>query len=77
MGCVILIAVFFLKIILDRKKTNKILTEKNKTIEMKNKMLSAKNIEILSSINYARRIQNAQLPSEKYIFRKIKELKKK
>ena len=47
--------------------------EKQKT----NKLLAQKNIEILDSIHYAKRIQQSQMPTEKYIERVLNRLRKK
>ncbi|MGE0568554.1 MAG: PP2C family protein-serine/threonine phosphatase, partial [Bacteroidia bacterium] len=44
-------------------KTNKQLNEKNNIIENQKKEVDEKNREIIDSINYAKRIQNALLPS--------------
>ena len=48
------------------KKQNKIIAEQKQIVEEKQK-------EILASINYAKRIQTAILPQEKYIERKLNE----
>lgn len=51
---------------------------KNRTKELAEEkhLVEEKQKEILDSIRYAKRIQNALLPQEKYINRKIKDLKK-
>jgi tetratricopeptide (TPR) repeat protein len=50
------------------------LTKKQKhIIEQQKELVTEKNKEILDSINYAKRIQTALLPNEKYIERKLKE----
>jgi hypothetical protein len=54
---------------LQKKRANILLEEKNTLIERKQK-------EILDSIHYAKRIQSALMPSEKYISRKLKQNKK-
>lgn len=46
-------------------------------IQAQKSVIEDKNHEILSSIRYAKRIQQALLPSEKYIERNLNELKKK
>jgi serine phosphatase RsbU (regulator of sigma subunit) len=53
---IIIIALVAIKLLLLNKKTNKILKSKNEIIEEKNK-------SITDSINYAKRLQNAILPS--------------
>lgn len=55
----------------EKQKANLILDEKNKTIEMQKRAVEEKQKEILDSINYAKRIQTALLPTEKYIARKL------
>lgn len=49
----------------------------NRTIEMQKLLVEEKQKELLDSIHYAKRIQNALLPSEKTIIGKIKKLQKK
>ncbi len=60
----------------EKKKANTILGEKNKTIEMQKQVVEEKQKEILDSIKYAKRIQMALLPSEKYIARILSRDKK-
>lgn len=50
------------------EKTAEVVAQKTE-IEVKNRLLEAKQKEILDSIHYARRIQCTQLPTEKYITR--------
>lgn len=51
------------------------ITRSQKTIiELQKKQVEEQRHEMLSSIHYAKRIQSAHLPSEKYIDRKMKEL---
>ncbi|MDX2173787.1 MAG: tetratricopeptide repeat protein [Bacteroidota bacterium] len=52
-----------------KKKANYLITEQKRIVDEKQK-------EILDSIKYSKRIQNALLPSEKFIERKINSLKK-
>lgn len=66
-----------------RKKANFELSEKNnlieaqkREVEQKNDLIETKNKEILDSIHYAKRIQDSLLPTEKYLERNIKKLKK-
>ncbi|MDX2173343.1 MAG: tetratricopeptide repeat protein [Bacteroidota bacterium] len=51
--------------------------KQNKIIEQQKLLVEQKQKEILDSINYAKRIQKAILPQEKYIQRKLNEHKKK
>ena len=56
---------------------NKIIEKQKNEVEAKNKIISAKQTEILDSINYAKRIQQTLMPSEKYITKNLENLKKK
>ncbi|MBA3663663.1 MAG: tetratricopeptide repeat protein [Bacteroidetes bacterium] len=53
-----------------KKKTNATITEQKRKLEQKQK-------EVMDSIKYAQRIQNSLMPSEKYLHKKIQELKNK
>ncbi len=66
---IVLVSFFIYSRLRLTKKQNKIIAEQKKIVEEKQK-------EILASINYAKRIQNALLPQEKYIDRKLNERKK-
>jgi serine phosphatase RsbU (regulator of sigma subunit) len=57
---IIIIAIVAIKLLSLNKKTNKILKQKNEVIEEKNK-------NITDSINYAKRLQNAILPSNEIV----------
>jgi serine phosphatase RsbU (regulator of sigma subunit) len=48
------------------KKANQKLTELNQTVTNQKHMLEEKNMEVMDSINYAQRIQQAMIPSESY-----------
>jgi hypothetical protein len=50
--------------------------EHEKELEEKNDLITEKNKEITDSIKYAKRIQQTLLPSEKYIDKSLKQLKK-
>jgi tetratricopeptide (TPR) repeat protein len=52
-----------------KQKANQLISEQKELLEIKNK-------EITDSILYAKRIQNAHLPSKEYISKKMNELKK-
>jgi len=64
-GLIILTAVITIRLLVLNKRTNKLLKERNALIEEKNK-------NITDSINYAKRIQQSLLPTEKYIEKKLK-----
>ena len=70
--CVILVAGFFFKLIVDRKKMTKKLIKNNRVIELKNELLSTRNKEVHDSISYAKYLQNAILPSRKLIKEHLK-----
>jgi tetratricopeptide (TPR) repeat protein len=59
-----------------KQKANIELTRKNIMIEKQKEIVEEKQKEILDSIHYAKRIQRALLPHEKYIERNIKEVHK-
>ncbi len=59
-GLIILIALIAIKLLLLNKKTTKILQKQNMIIEEKNK-------DIMDSINYAKRLQNAILPAQEMV----------
>lgn len=64
-GLVLLVLVFILiKNNRDKSETNRIISDKNEKIELQKLNLEVKNKEVLDSINYASRIQNAILPTE-------------
>ncbi|MGZ4157605.1 MAG: ligand-binding sensor domain-containing protein, partial [Bacteroidia bacterium] len=52
------------------------LVQKNIVVEKQKHLVEEKQKEIIDSINYAKRIQQSQLPTEKYIDKSIKRLKK-
>ena len=61
----------------DKQKSNKVLSVANERLEIKNGIIEQKNKEITDSIEYAKRIQNTILPSEKYILQELNRLNKK
>ena len=70
-----LLAVVFYKSAKQKNRDNILLEEKNTIIEEHRSVLELKNKEILDSIQYAKRIQMAILPNEKYIERNLNKLK--
>lgn len=70
--CVILVAGFFFKLIVDRKRMTKKLITNSRVIELKNELLSTRNKEVHDSISYAKYLQNAILPSRKLIKEHLK-----
>lgn len=57
-------------------KLDELVNEKTAEIRVKNEMLEMKQEEILDSIRYAKRIQDAQLPNERQVHANIKRLNK-
>ncbi len=74
---VLMVAVFIYYSLVQKKKANSTLMLKNEQINLQHEMLEVKQKEILDSIHYARRIQQSLLPTEKYLRKKIDELRKK
>lgn len=60
----------------NKQKANIIITEQKQFVDTQKHIIEEKQKEIIDSINYAQRIQRAHLPSEKYIGRKLNELRK-
>jgi tetratricopeptide (TPR) repeat protein len=59
-----------------KQKANIIIHQQKELAEAQKKQIEEKQKEILDSIYYAKRIQNAHLPKEDYIYRKINDLTK-
>lgn len=51
----------------EKRKANKLLEDKNVAINVQKELVTEKNKEITDSINYARKIQDAMLPSQKIL----------
>ena len=66
----------FKKEVVFRKETEDKLKETLEKIELQHEALEEKQQEIISSIRYAKRIQNSLLPTEKYIDNQLNRLKK-
>ena len=67
---VLLLAVFIFRGYKQKKRANHIITEQKLIVEEKQK-------EIIDSINYAKRIQQSLLPTEKYIAKNLERLREK
>jgi hypothetical protein len=78
-GIILLLAVAFLAINRYRVKhrANELLEARNLEIHTQKEIIEAKNKGIMDSINYAKRIQDSLLPTEKYIQRSLERLRKK
>ena len=65
---IVLVSIVFLIINLkSKKKANKIISKQKEEVEEQKKLVELKNQEILSSITYAKRIQEAILPQDKVV----------
>jgi hypothetical protein len=58
------------------QKQKVIIEEQKKVVEEQKHLVEEKQLEILDSIHYAKRIQNAHLPSEKYFVRSLGRLRR-
>ncbi|MDO9001740.1 MAG: hypothetical protein Q7W45_18380, partial [Bacteroidota bacterium] len=68
-GLVLILALFILRGYKQKQKANAIIITQKRLVDEKQK-------EILDSIHYAKRIQTALLPSEKYIEKSLQKLNK-
>lgn len=66
-----IIGVYIMYSLAQKKKTNKILNQKNEQISAKNKIIEEKNKDITDSLNYAKRIQTAILPEENLLLNHV------
>ena len=74
--CLSVVLLFFVvRGYFQKRKNNLELSEKNKIIEMQKETVEEKQREILDSIKYARRIQKAMLPHEKYINKNLNRIR--
>lgn len=79
----VILAIFIFRGLSKQKKANRIISQQKKEVEDKNlliqqqhELLEERQKEILDSIKYAKRIQSAQLPTEKYVSKNLDRLKK-
>ena len=70
------LAFFIFKGLKNQRKANKIISLQKKEVEHQKQKVEEHQKEILDSIHYAKRIQTALLPHEKYIERKLNNLNK-
>ena len=73
-GLVLILAGFIFRSYRQKHEANKIITAKKEEVEKQKNVIEAKQKEILDSIHYAKRIQTALLPSEKYFERSLNKL---
>ena len=71
---VIILASVIFKSLRQNQQKNKIITEQKKLVEHQKELVEEKQNEILDSIVYARRIQTALIPSEKYFDKTLNRL---
>ena len=74
---VIIFAGYVFKTLSITRKQKLLIENKNKETEHQKKEIEEKQKEILDSIHYAKRIQTALIPSEKYIDKSLNKLQKK
>ena len=75
MGLTILFGSFMFNRYRVTRRQKNIIEEQKKIVTLQKYIVEEKQKEILDSIHYAKRIQRSLLPTEKYIQKKIKELK--
>ena len=78
-GSVLLLAllIFIFRGYRQKQKANVLIEIQKKEVEAQKRIIEEKQKEVMDSINYAKKIQQAHLPNEKYISRKLEELNKK
>ncbi len=76
LGVVIVFAAFVLRSNNQKKKANLIILLQKEEVEHQKSLIEEKQKEILDSIQYAKFIQNSLMPTEKYIEKKLNDLKK-
>lgn len=60
------LGIFLYRLVQQKKKANAIILEQKQVVEQQKESLEVKNQEILDSITYAKRLQNAILPAKEY-----------
>jgi len=76
LGLVILFSVFMFNRYKITKKQQQIIQLQKNEVENQKLLVDEKQRELLDSIHYAKRIQNAHLPTEMYMFKNLERLKK-
>ena len=71
-----LLAYFIFRSLVLNRKAKKLVEEQKRQVEIQKAMVEEHQKEIIDSITYARRIQRSLLPTEKYIEKALKRLKK-
>ncbi len=75
-GCITLVALLAIFMFIRTRKLHRKIIIQNKKLELKNHIIEEKQKEILDSIHYAKRIQNALITSERSIDNSLKKLMK-
>jgi hypothetical protein len=73
---VLILAGFIFRSYRQKQKANIIISQQKSEVEKQKNLVEEKQKDILDSIHYAKRIQQSLLPTEKYIEKKLNELKK-
>jgi tetratricopeptide (TPR) repeat protein len=76
LGLVLVFAGFMYNRFKITQKQKKVIEEQKSIVEEQKKLVEEKQKEVLDSIHYARRIQQAQMPNEKMVSKIFKRLKK-
>lgn len=72
---VLILALFILRGFRQKQKANILISQQKLEVEMKNEIIEEKQKEILDSIRYAKRIQMALLPTNKYVEKNLERMK--
>ncbi len=70
-----LFSIFIFREYRAKKTANEIISKQKQEVENQKQIIEEKQKEVLDSIHYAKRIQNALLPNEKYITKNLSRLK--
>lgn len=73
---VLIFSILILRSLRENKRKNKIITEQKLEVEKQKYIVDEKQKEIVDSIRYAKRIQQTLMPSDSYIDKNLKKLKK-
>lgn len=76
LALLLLLSFFIIRTNRQRKRANALLNIKNQEIQFQKEVIEEKQKEVLDSIHYAKRIQKALLPQNKYIERILNKHKK-
>jgi hypothetical protein len=74
-GLLFILGVVILRSLVLNRKKNKIITQQKELVEYQKDLVETKQKEILDSIHYAKRIQQALITGERYIQKEIARLR--